>query len=956
MDYTNAVIEISKALQNNRLVIFVGAGVSRNSGIPTWGGLIEQIASQIGYEKKKSYSQDEFLRIPEYFFQSVSGDNYYSFIVNSLSGDTGPNAIDDVVFDLLPHHIITTNYDSLLERSTSPNAKLFSVVAKDSDLLLTQNDRYIVKMHGDLSAPESIILKESDYINYEQTHPLITTFIRSLLINHVFLFIGYSLNDYNLNLIIGWINYYRKEHAIHSNPMSYLAVTEGKSSFEAKRLESYNISVLDLSETPESVKEKISVPSSLTYEGAKLLYILLRSIEDSDQIYMLTNLNDYLKEKSEPLFYFRRVSYKDMKELFDFGFTRLVGGTLVFKDKSKYDFWVNLLSKGIPCIISLFSRSGILKLAVEGITDDYSISAKPFPENCLFDLYLQNRYSEIKKILPTCDDLIDRIYYGKLCGEEEDSIISYLDREASFIKRSDNIPILLNKTKRRWATITMFDKKKEQEEEIEKIIKTMNPKELKAISFLRALTDQYHRNIQDMGKLLDRQKAIHDYNSTTVHFGPVNQELLEIQSYAYEYYFFFKINGLPLDTYIEPKRYLGYYIQSILCSYLPISKGDSEFGIFNVNRGEAYSLNDVDFDIVVKFSTPKDLLRWIKNYRVERITLNCSVDITIKIDNLLNSINDCQFSQWYEYLYNLTIVLCHTAIDKEKKEKTYEKIILYYLDLIENNNKHYQELESCFNYVSINIEAEQLETSVLEKIIQLMANSVPNQHYYGRTIDGMQRLLRKYRKCIPSDSISKLMAIIEAREQDDQKLELYYLFRFVISSDVYVPLLYSKHSLLAIGKITTLILEGRIRLNTQLYDRYIEEIKKEVEYRKMNPGLQTYPDHLSLCIESCILFDLIGQDIDLTKLSGYEANNMFLKFILSPDTFDYALVDLKNYMWQNLIYSTKYKEYFRKHKTSIISAEIHNVFRKDLANSDQQKIVYGILLDNSELRGFPPKE
>ena len=83
-------------------------------------------------------------------------------------------------------------------------------------------------MHGDLSAPESIVLKESDYINYEQTHPLIATFIRSLLINHVFLFIGYSLNDYNLNLIIGWINYYRKEHAIGANPMSYLAVTEGK--------------------------------------------------------------------------------------------------------------------------------------------------------------------------------------------------------------------------------------------------------------------------------------------------------------------------------------------------------------------------------------------------------------------------------------------------------------------------------------------------------------------------------------------------------------------------------------------------------------------------------------------------------------------------------------------------------------------------------------------------------
>ena len=65
-------------------------------------------------------------------------------------------------------------------------------------------------MHGDLKVPNSIVLKESDYLDYEQKHTLISTFIRSLLVNHTFVFLGYSLNDYNLNLIIGWINYFRK--------------------------------------------------------------------------------------------------------------------------------------------------------------------------------------------------------------------------------------------------------------------------------------------------------------------------------------------------------------------------------------------------------------------------------------------------------------------------------------------------------------------------------------------------------------------------------------------------------------------------------------------------------------------------------------------------------------------------------------------------------------------------
>ena len=92
---------------------------------------------------------------------------------------------------LLPNHIVTTNYDNLLEESMSVNVQLYTVVSQDSELLSKASDHYILKMHGDLSKPETMVLKESDYINYEQEHPLISTFLRSLLINHTFLFLGY---------------------------------------------------------------------------------------------------------------------------------------------------------------------------------------------------------------------------------------------------------------------------------------------------------------------------------------------------------------------------------------------------------------------------------------------------------------------------------------------------------------------------------------------------------------------------------------------------------------------------------------------------------------------------------------------------------------------------------------------------------------------------------------------
>ena len=52
MNWIQSIKNINNANENNRLVVFVGAGVSKNSGVPTWGELIDTIAKQIGYKKE----------------------------------------------------------------------------------------------------------------------------------------------------------------------------------------------------------------------------------------------------------------------------------------------------------------------------------------------------------------------------------------------------------------------------------------------------------------------------------------------------------------------------------------------------------------------------------------------------------------------------------------------------------------------------------------------------------------------------------------------------------------------------------------------------------------------------------------------------------------------------------------------------------------------------------------
>ena len=92
----------------------------------------------------------------------------------------GSSHIDEIIVKLQPEHIITTNYDHLLENVNDPRVSKYAVITKDDDILSKKGRNYIIKMHGDIDDIENIVLKEDDYLNYSQNHIIIETFIKSL--------------------------------------------------------------------------------------------------------------------------------------------------------------------------------------------------------------------------------------------------------------------------------------------------------------------------------------------------------------------------------------------------------------------------------------------------------------------------------------------------------------------------------------------------------------------------------------------------------------------------------------------------------------------------------------------------------------------------------------------------------------------------------------------------------
>lgn len=207
-EFMNGTIfkKIIEAAQNKSLVFFVGAGVSQLSGAPSWKKLINDIAEELGQEPQEKYSYDECLRIPQMYYYSIGSNDeeYYRFVEERINDTTLlPNEIHKLLFDLNPIAMVTTNFDNLLEDAAAINMQSFVSVASDADVPSINGNKYILKLHGDFKH-SNIVLKEEDYLNYSEKFKLIETLLKSIFATNTVVFIGYSLNDYNIRLILNW--------------------------------------------------------------------------------------------------------------------------------------------------------------------------------------------------------------------------------------------------------------------------------------------------------------------------------------------------------------------------------------------------------------------------------------------------------------------------------------------------------------------------------------------------------------------------------------------------------------------------------------------------------------------------------------------------------------------------------------------------------------------------------
>jgi hypothetical protein len=202
--------QLIKAMEERRLVLFFGSGVSINAGLPTSKALANLLADELEDDIKKDPNHDhqileikecrnDLSRLSELYSRYYDARRASIRIANELT-DQEANAKKEILYPMrdLPtiSEILTTNYDTLIENVLS--AADVSVIYRTSDLRQSVRARLqLIKLHGTRFDPSSLVLTDTDYAQYYKSHGPLIEETKSILRKKVLAVVGYSLEDKN---------------------------------------------------------------------------------------------------------------------------------------------------------------------------------------------------------------------------------------------------------------------------------------------------------------------------------------------------------------------------------------------------------------------------------------------------------------------------------------------------------------------------------------------------------------------------------------------------------------------------------------------------------------------------------------------------------------------------------------------------------------------------------------
>ena len=233
---------LREAIKADELVLFVGAGLSwnfknkKNETLEGWTKMASSITSylkekhRITEDVKQSCDKKEPIdALKEIEDSGVNKGIVGEFVKDYFSlGEGNDYSLQQKLFELSTK-IITTNYDTALEKAVPQLQEIKAYRGKDYELNRLKKDPiFLFKLHGCIEHIDSMVLFPSDYGKLynsnrrEAEHTL--SALRNLIFNKTFLFIGTGLGDPQISSFFKEIKriqgiYSQEHYIITSDPL-----------------------------------------------------------------------------------------------------------------------------------------------------------------------------------------------------------------------------------------------------------------------------------------------------------------------------------------------------------------------------------------------------------------------------------------------------------------------------------------------------------------------------------------------------------------------------------------------------------------------------------------------------------------------------------------------------------------------------------------------------------------
>jgi hypothetical protein len=214
------------AINENRCVVFVGAGLSVGAGYPNWLDLLKSLIKRGTDQRMISASREKeltvlvetkdtvkLLMVAEELRDLLGADDFESALADTFQdGSKQPTEVHNELPEIPFSAAITTNYDKLLEYAyaASDNGRSPPVFtsndAADLANALFKQKFFIMKAHGDVEKRSTMVITEKDYRKLSYRSGGYKTVLSALFTTRSVLFLGSSLADPETWLLLGFLH------------------------------------------------------------------------------------------------------------------------------------------------------------------------------------------------------------------------------------------------------------------------------------------------------------------------------------------------------------------------------------------------------------------------------------------------------------------------------------------------------------------------------------------------------------------------------------------------------------------------------------------------------------------------------------------------------------------------------------------------------------------------------